>query len=349
VIPNNLLPDYGDEIIYPNEEEVLDVFEMRPLQGPTGTTPIELYIFESQKRHLLERVYNNQTLAEGNNALTAFKTLALDSDEQQEIEIADQRELVVRLSEEEQSARLALESQAVVVNQSIDTLLQELEAFIEADNVFGFTKQEELNSKFAQINQLDKDFLPIKTTINNRVTQRLSDFIQRLESTSPAGKPLENWITLLKIESERYLEQAVGSVYQAVDTDIILEIAKQCPWTGGDAVYLARVIVNSWDDDAEYLFPANCESTERSFLTSPLEGYDVFPNPGTGIVTLTSPDEIVRYVVANGMEEEIMKFNVNGQSKSLDLTAQADGIYFIKCLNHSGRIVNTLKYVKISK
>lgn len=69
----------------------------------------------------------------------------------------------------------------------------------------------------------------------------------------------------------------------------------------------------------------------------------VLPNPGTGLFTLRSSVNL-NYVVLNNMGELILRSEIKEGKSSIDLSAYADGVYYIKCFSSGGtKVLKLLK------
>ncbi|MBI3501395.1 MAG: T9SS type A sorting domain-containing protein [Bacteroidetes bacterium] len=63
---------------------------------------------------------------------------------------------------------------------------------------------------------------------------------------------------------------------------------------------------------------------------------NIFPNPTTGLFTITSTEKISSIKITNIIGEEIVTSAINHQTSTIDLSNYAKGIYFIKLLSEKG-------------
>ncbi|MBI4929710.1 MAG: T9SS type A sorting domain-containing protein [Bacteroidetes bacterium] len=83
-------------------------------------------------------------------------------------------------------------------------------------------------------------------------------------------------------------------------------------------------------------YVANCDSTaginENNFSSQ----INIYPNPTTGIFTITSTEKISSIKITNVIGEEIVTSAINNQTSTIDLSIQPKGIYFIKLFSEKG-------------
>lgn len=73
-------------------------------------------------------------------------------------------------------------------------------------------------------------------------------------------------------------------------------------------------------------------------------GFEVFPNPSTGKITLSVPYESAEIIVYNTLGQEVIKRNLDG--KTVELILEHEGIYFIYLNAKSGTELKRLLVVK---
>ena len=74
----------------------------------------------------------------------------------------------------------------------------------------------------------------------------------------------------------------------------------------------------------------------------------VFPNPSTGIFTVSSEKDLNgEIIICDVLGNEIIQQNINAKTASLDISVEPDGIYFLKIV--SGKNISIQKLLKQSR
>ena len=101
-------------------------------------------------------------------------------------------------------------------------------------------------------------------------------------------------------------------------------------WTiDGDSMnYIAKWIGGGFTDTC-----GNTSGINENNISSKIS---IYPNPTTGIFTITSTEKISSIKITNVIGEEIFTSAINHQTSTIDLSSQSKGIYFIKLFSEKG-------------
>jgi hypothetical protein len=144
---------------------------------------------------------------------------------------------------------------------------------------------------------------------------------------------------------------------------ILTQIAAQCPYTGGSAVYEARSLLSAYAN-TDYDDQALCAAVginyrkAKSASPSPSQGgeqarsfkVNFTPNPATTQVLLEFSGHIspllegqgeARICLINALGQEILSTNYTGNAHQiLDLENVANGIYFVQFVSNTNEITH---------
>ena len=181
---------------------------------------------------------------------------------------------------------------------------------------------------------------------------------------APTNHQENNEVTINEIFL-RYMEYGVESIDNSSDRTTITDLANQCPFEGGTAVFKARTLYGifypsgNWDDFTTCNIGANRGSSgsfteENNFLGQDISGshgngFEVYPNPTDGKVTVKYhlesgekgaveiTDLFGRIVIRNELQP-------NAQGINLDLGSKPAGIYYYRYfvndqMKQSGKLV----------
>lgn len=105
-----------------------------------------------------------------------------------------------------------------------------------------------------------------------------------------------------------------GMFYKVTNNDSINSIAK---WIGGT-------------------FTDTCGNTSGINENNFSSQINIYPNPTTGIFTITSTEKISSIKITNIIGEEIYSGKVNSEKEEINLSNQSKGFYFIKLISKRG-------------
>ncbi len=161
----------------------------------------------------------------------------------------------------------------------------------------------------------------------------------------------------LIMENNIYLHNKVSSNYyfHIDEQNDLMAIATQCPFTGGIAIYIARAMVQMFDetivyDDINVCASAgyNMRQTKDQSVGLPF-ALSVVPNPAKDDATFTyTPNLENALLILNdniGRQILSMKLNTSG-SISLDLSAVDAGLYYVIMQSNLGTIQTKLVVLK---
>jgi hypothetical protein len=121
-------------------------------------------------------------------------------------------------------------------------------------------------------------------------------------------------------------------------------IASQCPEEGGIGVYAARslyaALTGTWINEND------CTGQRQQIERSNNPSITVYPNPSSGKVLINFPDQYldksVTITVLNSIGVEIKQMNTSGNTlRSIDLSDQLSGLYFLVLRDSNGVILST--------
>ncbi|MBA3664578.1 MAG: T9SS type A sorting domain-containing protein, partial [Bacteroidetes bacterium] len=166
-----------------------------------------------------------------------------------------------------------------------------------------------------------------------------------LNSIVPANNVEKNYkdvfAALLTIRKEQALS--------AKQIASLKEIATQCPYEGGDAVYNARVILSTINETVavtECELPvAQSKLANTSTINNHFDALTVLPNPGNGLFTVnTTVDDAKDIMVYDVMGKVVhSQTNIQDNTVKFDISGLPAGLYIVKLISngtvHSQKII----------
>ncbi len=156
-----------------------------------------------------------------------------------------------------------------------------------------------------------------------------------------------------------YLETYAQGIYQlnSSQLSIVENIASQCPYTGGNAVFTAWNILRTIEPSRTFddsvlcnnysLRKAHNQQTKNEIHSASI--FRVYPNPTTGLVTIESyfdlnTDVTINLVNMIGKIVKSEKIEMKGSSFTIDISILNSGVYQYQILvndesNQSGKLV----------
>jgi len=139
------------------------------------------------------------------------------------------------------------------------------------------------------------------------------------------------------------------------DSSALAALADGCPFTDGNAVYLARALyvlvfnsVGNFDDvcgsgiSSKPGRPDETQDWNIPNLADQEQAYRLHPNPSNGniyIQQLTSDDKPVQTLILNGEGKVIFKDNIvfYGGTRNINLSGITPGIYLVELIDSDGK------------
>jgi hypothetical protein len=155
----------------------------------------------------------------------------------------------------------------------------------------------------------------------------------------------ETWEENRKAMNELYLRTIARSqtTFSAAERQMIYSMAIRCPYSDGEAIYLARTMFNlieptaAFDDDEICNAAASFKKEQaRKAKVQPLS-VTVSPNPASTEVDIVikGSQENMRLTITNNVGEVISQSEVN-HYVTIDVSQLPNGIYFLSFLPSSG-------------
>jgi hypothetical protein len=158
-----------------------------------------------------------------------------------------------------------------------------------------------------------------------------------------------------------YLETIAKGIYDFEDNQKLLleNIANQCPYTGGTAVFRARSMLIRYP---EYEFDdGQCDSQAQLFIGNGNIGntntenntFKVFPNPAQDEVSIIfEKDETILYQTIslyNIHGQEVLQMNISQESNTHQFSTSQlmQGVYYLKVLDETKKVVFSEKLIII--
>lgn len=191
------------------------------------------------------------------------------------------------------------------------------------------------------------------------LSETMSDRYQQLRDTHEADlasaqymlngitetvTPAINHVKVLRILAAQYYRDAL------LPTEIIEleDIASQCPLKGGDAVYMARGVLDMHMISMEYDDSNLCQTVEDRSVALREANMTISPNPSSGDFVITAPDKIDKIVVTDINGSIISTINnISEITYTLDAQSLKAGIYIIKVQGVNDQVEWVSKIVKI--
>ncbi|HNW97455.1 MAG TPA: T9SS type A sorting domain-containing protein [Bacteroidales bacterium] len=202
-------------------------------------------------------------------------------------------------------------------------------------------------SNFMQANQ-DSDIgklVQVNNFIENGEYAKAQEEISSITSSSTMA---DNLIGFYKLYSEKLISD---NKYLLTDADkpVFAEIAQQCPYQYGPAVYHARAYLKACGDITEYI--NSCENTlpaSGSKLSNTNENtiqeitISVYPNPAKDEVIISIPIEIksiYKIELIDVLGQTILSESINKNLYTLSLSGINKGVYICKILDEKSNVL----------
>ena len=123
-------------------------------------------------------------------------------------------------------------------------------------------------------------------------------------------------------------------------------IAKQCSYIGGEAVYIARGLLDNgqiYDDSLLCIPVQQMQQSEQPSIA--LEAIEIFPNPSTGIFNLLLDNPLEyeeQIIIANTLGQIVLAEPILSYQDRVDLRLEnlPKGMYFIRYENTRPTVLN---------
>ncbi len=191
------------------------------------------------------------------------------------------------------------------------------------------------------------------------LSETMSDRYQQLRATHEADlasaqymlngitetvTPAINQVKVLRILAAQYYRDAL------LPAEIIeLEgVASQCPLKGGDAVYMARGVLDMHMITTEYDDSQLCQTVEQRSDALRNATMSISPNPSSGDFVITAPDKIDKIVVTDISGRIMSTINdVSDITYTIDGQSLSPGIYIVKVQGSNDQVEWVSKIIKI--
>jgi len=146
---------------------------------------------------------------------------------------------------------------------------------------------------------------------------------------------------------------AVGNVPSSAQLDELEEIANECPYLGGQAVYEARSLLNLFlNSDIHYGDSCTSPTTDRSVQLpehayQPFVNAKVYPNPASTTVTIETivpKGQSGRITFYSMLGDNVLSKDLKNNLTSCDISQLKDGMYFYK-IEITGQVASIGKLV----
>lgn len=151
-----------------------------------------------------------------------------------------------------------------------------------------------------------------------------------------------------KVLNDIYLNSVLPSHELTTNQkNVILDIAEQCPISGGKAVYLARTLVASFKDTT-YNDDGKCLQTgkikDQEVHTDATESFKFYPNPASNSITIKNSGEqegnaLLSFFDLSGKRVNSINLQLNQTYSAIDVSGLKNGMYTIS-VQHKGRQYN---------
>lgn len=185
---------------------------------------------------------------------------------------------------------------------------------------------------------------------------KASLFVKTNVELNQAINILNTWVPQQDYESNEivtkkyYLKQVLNNLPLSISAaDSLLTIALLCPFTGGNAVYQARTLLQSNGYDYVYDNPDHdCSNQLRShkvLIEQPEPKVKLVPNPNFGTVKLLSDIPINNATILDMHGRVVLSISSDGAFSELDTSSLPNGLYIITLSDINGN-KSTLKMLK---
>jgi hypothetical protein len=180
-------------------------------------------------------------------------------------------------------------------------------------------------SQFNIIAQADSALIAEYQRIRNLHLQDLENALDILDNISDTLTPVFNHIVVLRAITSLYKNDS----FSVGDWQTVTNVAQQCPLTGGEAVFMARGLIEYSTGLIDYDDHDLCNFTEiRSSKT--FEKIKIFPNPSTGIFTIQADKPILSVALYDLQGSlKVIQTVQSGKTCTLDASSLLPGMYFI--------------------
>ena len=128
----------------------------------------------------------------------------------------------------------------------------------------------------------------------------------------------------------------------------LTNLADNCPYEGGDAVFIARGLLEINNGYIDYDDEDICriaEGRSRPLRSNP--PLTIMPNPGTGQYTIIHENDGDQLIVYNLMGNVIDKYDGFEKIKHIDISHIPQGLYKVVLLNALGDIISSKTLIHV--
>lgn len=171
-------------------------------------------------------------------------------------------------------------------------------------------------------------------TLHQSNINALSDARTTLSSITITTLPMTNLkeVLLFSIASDLGLNPSSSNINA---------IASQCPIEGGDAVFIARGLLEISNGYTDYDDEDICRIAEgRNKAPQADVPLTIMPNPGTGQYSIIYPNSGDQLVIYNLMGNVIEKYDGFEKIKHIDISHLSQGLYKVVLLNEQGYVLS---------
>lgn len=215
--------------------------------------------------------------------------------------------------------------------------------------VFDADAQQAVNTMTEQLQQIESALDAVQNNLREGVVSNVA--ILALDNAAiPASDIFEINQQTVNALHLQLLKHGIDYQPDNVELQQIANIAQQCPFTGGLAVYQARAMLEAFTGEVVDDPSACVNVIERSTKTMINSGnISIAPNPANRQIIVNSMTPVTGITVFNALGNLV--YTISGSSEStgyiIDVATWADGFYFIQVNDKKGQ--QTIHKIVVSK
>lgn len=320
--------------IAPNDDDALDLIIAN---GDTLTLEYIEEMKYAAKRYLFEKLANDNTLLNSNLDYQIFFNTATQGNFDEFKNITDGSDMLFNMTT---SLRSQIDQNRILTEQNLEQININNEQ-LQNGNLSPTVRDSLINSNHI-FELLNRDMAVFNTSAldalaNNRILSadglRVSNEGIITNANYDENERLVNEIYLETIAIENF-------TFTASQTQILLSIATQCPYAGGNAVFKARGMYALIDDDMDYDDENIClnesivlrQASHPSSSPGVYEYASVYPNPANESIRILfefGKDIAGKIDIFNFLGEKVASFTIlaNKHFSNINVKSLSNGVY----------------------
>lgn len=138
------------------------------------------------------------------------------------------------------------------------------------------------------------------------------------------------------------LSAELNSFSHSNDVNIIDDETVEQPWYASMIYYPVSGSEGVYSDGTAYAMRIQDIHLDVSVVENNLEGVSVYPNPSTGVITISNDNNTENTITVFDVVGNVVATTAASSSTTIDLTSAGNGIYLVKVENVAGSLVQRI-------